>query len=340
MGKDDDDDMDYEAAMEDDEASFDEEPNFGEELGDIVESHTPLMVEADTTQFFLNKYGMNYNPEFHSKEDVVSYVRRCGRRHGVVVVVKRSDLSDQKRTPRILFGCERSGGYRAKGVPKKRKSSTKKCQCLFSLKAQVTDASTGTWGLVVMNGKHNHDLVKAFEGHSYVGRLTVEEKDTVERLSRSGVKAREILNHLKLKDLANASTITTLYNARTALRLSETAGDMNRSKPSSSSTGTSELSITFPFFLLANSFFLFALLVAISELGVVAKVKRNNPNLFFQKGNLPCFWVKEATLMTQKGCKVPNTLLIHFSQYSDLSPFNTTLKLIIPLSITFQTPQP
>ncbi|KAF5742663.1 hypothetical protein HS088_TW09G00714 [Tripterygium wilfordii] len=31
MGKVEDDDMDYEAAMEDDEASFDEEPNFGED---------------------------------------------------------------------------------------------------------------------------------------------------------------------------------------------------------------------------------------------------------------------------------------------------------------------
>ncbi|XP_038711743.1 PKS-NRPS hybrid synthetase CHGG_01239-like [Tripterygium wilfordii] len=233
MGKVEDDDMDYEAAMEDDEASFDEEPNFGEDeelisltltqprpkaRGDVVESHSPLMVEADTTQFFRTEM------EFHNKEDVLSYVRRCGRRHGVVVVVKRSDLNNQKRTPRILFGCERGGGYRAKGVPKKRKSATKKCQCPFSLKAQVTDASTGTWGLVVINGKHNHALVKAFEGHSYVGRLTAEEKDTVERLSRSGVKAREILNHLKLKDPTNATTIKTVYNARTALRLAETAG--------------------------------------------------------------------------------------------------------------------
>ncbi|XP_038708612.1 PKS-NRPS hybrid synthetase CHGG_01239-like [Tripterygium wilfordii] len=183
MGKVNDEDMDYEAAMEDDEASFDGEPNVDEELSDIVESHTPLMVEADTIHFFRT------DMEFHSKEDDVSYARRCSRRHGVVVVVKRLDLNDQKRTPRI-FGCQRSGGYRARGVPKKRKSSTKKCQYPFS------------------------------ESSS---RLSAEEKEIVERLSRSGVKAREILNHLKLKDPTNASTIKILYNARTAPRLSETA---------------------------------------------------------------------------------------------------------------------
>ncbi|XP_038713376.1 uncharacterized protein LOC120007242 [Tripterygium wilfordii] len=208
MGRGDEDDMDYEVVMEDDEDSFEGEENVNDELGHVVESPTPLMVKADTTQFFRTKM----------------YARRCGCRHGVVVVVKRSYLNDLKRTSRILFGCERSGGYRAKCIPKKIRSSTNKCGCPFSLKTQLIDAATGTWGLVVMNGKHNHALVKAFEGHSYVGRLSVEEKATVERLSRSGVKAREILNHLKLKDPTNASTIKTLYNARNALRLSETAG--------------------------------------------------------------------------------------------------------------------
>ncbi|XP_038688792.1 protein FAR1-RELATED SEQUENCE 5-like [Tripterygium wilfordii] len=210
------DDMDYNPAVDDEEPSYDEDENIDDQRGNIVESHTPLMIEVDTTEYFRNDI------EFHSKEAVVEYARKCGRRHGIVMVVKRSDVNDLNRNPTILFGCERSGGYRAKCKPLKRRSSTKKCGCPFSLKAYVSDAATGLWSLVVVNGKHNHALVKSFERHSYVGRLSIEEKETVERLSKSGVKTREILNHIKLKDPTNASTMKTLYNAKTALRITET----------------------------------------------------------------------------------------------------------------------
>ncbi|XP_038683046.1 uncharacterized protein LOC119983438 [Tripterygium wilfordii] len=127
---------------------------------------------------------------FHGKEVVVEYARKCGHRHGTVVVVKRLDMNNLMRTPMILFGCERSGGYVAKCKSNKRRSTTKKCGCPFSLKAYVLDTISGLWSLVVLNRKHNHALVKAFEGHSYVGRLSTEEKEIVERLSKSGVKTR------------------------------------------------------------------------------------------------------------------------------------------------------
>ncbi|XP_038708159.1 uncharacterized protein LOC120003298 [Tripterygium wilfordii] len=145
-----------------DDQTFDGVAMDDEEQGKVVELQTPVMIEVDTTEYFRT------DMVFQNKEAVVEYARKCGRRHGVVVVVQRSDVNDLKRTPRILFGCERSGGYRAKCNAKKRKKSTKKCGCPFSLKAHVSNALTGTWILVVLNGKHNHALVKAFEGYSYV----------------------------------------------------------------------------------------------------------------------------------------------------------------------------
>ncbi|XP_038693740.1 uncharacterized protein LOC119991461 [Tripterygium wilfordii] len=191
---------------------------YGEDLDEEEEVHTPMMIEVDTTEHFQNE------KVFQDKETVIDFARRYGCTHGIVVIVKRSDLNDPNRTPRILFGYERSGGYRGTAAVKKRKTSTKKCGCPFFLKAHVVDVLTGSWKLVVVNGKHNHTLVRTFEGHSYVGRLNKEEKDTVERLSKTGVRTRDILNHIKLKDPTNASNMKTMYNVKTALRIHETAG--------------------------------------------------------------------------------------------------------------------
>ncbi|XP_038702568.1 uncharacterized protein LOC119999120 [Tripterygium wilfordii] len=193
----------------------------GKRKAKVVEVFTLVGIEVDTTNHF------QANKVFQNKEVVVDYARKSGCRHGIVVVVKRSDLNDPNRTPRILFGCERNDGYRGRDNVK-RKTSTKKCGCPFSMKAHVVDTLTGTWKLVVLNGKHNHALVRTFEGHSYVGRLNKEEKETVERLSKSGVKTRDILNHIKLKDPTNASTMKTVYNARIVLRIHETEGYVTR----------------------------------------------------------------------------------------------------------------
>ncbi|XP_038717205.1 protein FAR1-RELATED SEQUENCE 5-like [Tripterygium wilfordii] len=209
--------------MGDDEFNID--PDFGdftdenissdEDLEKMAEVHTPVNIEVDTTQPF------EIDMEFESREIAINYVRKCRRKHGVVVVVKRSDANATKRTPRIILACERSGGYRGKDNVLKRRSSTKKCGCPFSLRAYVLNSVPQRWHLTVVNEKHNHALVKCFEGYSFMGRLTREERDTVERLCKTGVRSRDILNSLKLKDPTNATTMKTIYNVRTVMRVKE-----------------------------------------------------------------------------------------------------------------------
>ena len=45
----------------------------------------------------------------------------------------------------------------------------------------------------LMCESHNHELVKSLVGHSYVGRLTKEEKIIVADMTKSMVKLRNIL---------------------------------------------------------------------------------------------------------------------------------------------------
>ena len=46
-------------------------------------------------------------------------------------------------------------------------------------------------------GSHNHDLAKTLVGHSYVGRLIVDEKAMVVDKTKSLVKPRNILLTMK-----------------------------------------------------------------------------------------------------------------------------------------------
>ncbi|XP_038680894.1 uncharacterized protein LOC119981822 [Tripterygium wilfordii] len=201
------DDRDDLPRTEKDDDDFVEEEVANEEFeGDVENEYLDAKEDNDTSRFFTTDL------TFESKEMVIEWVRKTGRSNGVVVVVLRSDVNDVNRNPRVIFGCERSGKYRAKPVAKekskrvvkRRGSSIKKCDCPFRLKAQMVDRDTKTW--------------------DFVGRLNEEEKDIVERLGKTGVKSRGILNQIKLNDKTNASTLRTIYNARSLLKIKELCG--------------------------------------------------------------------------------------------------------------------
>ncbi|XP_076958902.1 uncharacterized protein LOC143634796 [Bidens hawaiensis] len=73
--------------------------------------------------------------------------------------------------------------------------------------------------------EHNHPLVQHMEGHPYAKRLTDDEFSLVAELTRMNVAPRDILSILNERNLSNASTISTIYNARTKIRMSEQAGN-------------------------------------------------------------------------------------------------------------------
>ncbi|XP_076925217.1 uncharacterized protein LOC143587957 [Bidens hawaiensis] len=73
--------------------------------------------------------------------------------------------------------------------------------------------------------EHNHPPVQHMEGHPYAKRLTDDEFSLVAELTRMNVAPHDILSILKERNISNASTISTIYNARTKIRMSEQAGN-------------------------------------------------------------------------------------------------------------------
>jgi len=80
------------------------------------------------------------------------------------------------------------------------------------------------WCLTVGCCVHNHGVTNHFEGHSYAGRLTEEEKKLVVNMSKILVRRRDILHTLKQNNASNVSSMRTIYNAWKKFRVVEYAG--------------------------------------------------------------------------------------------------------------------
>ena len=65
-------------------------------------------------------------------------------------------------------------------------------------------------------GNHNHALAKSLVGHSYVGRLTKDEKTIIGDMTKSIVKPKNILLTLKEHNATSCTTMKQVYNARYA----------------------------------------------------------------------------------------------------------------------------
>ena len=76
------------------------------------------------------------------------------------------------------------------------------------------------WMVKLMCGSHNHELVKSLVGHSYVGRLTKDEKIVISYMTKSMVKRRNIPFMLKEHNVNSYTIIKQVYNARNLYRSS------------------------------------------------------------------------------------------------------------------------
>ena len=132
----------------------------------------------------------------------------------MVVVIVRSDKAG-KRGSRdiIIFGCEKEG----KLVNKDKVFGSKKRNCPFCLKATCT-IKRGGWGVKVMHGSHNHELLTTLEGALYFGRLKEHEKAKVnEHVDLDGSPKRTLAT-LQKDDPDNVTTIGHIYRQRTSLK--------------------------------------------------------------------------------------------------------------------------
>nr|XP_027185926.1 uncharacterized protein LOC101509803 [Cicer arietinum] len=147
----------------------DVEPNF-DAMNDGVE---PVMI--DLTDVFTT--GML----FDTRDELLKWARNVGRENGIVVVIFRSETATARpRTKtKLILGCERSGKYRPWKNPNLTRSTwTRKCDCPFRLRGTRSSVGDG-WYLHVICGLHNHELAKKLTGHSFLGRLSQDEKNVL-----------------------------------------------------------------------------------------------------------------------------------------------------------------
>ncbi|XP_057441555.1 indole-3-acetaldehyde oxidase-like isoform X2 [Lotus japonicus] len=156
---------------------------------------------------------------FPTRDDLLDWARSVGRENGFVVVIMRSDNGSVKRKELVTLGCEKGGKYKPyKSTLTRKNTRSKKCQCPFRLRGRPVKG--GGWKVRVTCGFHNHERAETLEGHTYVGRLTPNEKSLVEDMTNSMVKPKDILQTLKERDPSNFTTIKQVYNTCQAYRAS------------------------------------------------------------------------------------------------------------------------
>ena len=170
---------------------------------------------------------------FKSKENVRDWCTNQGICVNCVVVTKRTrmrNLLSNGKGSWMVLACERSGkyvdhkpkNYVPKTQQKRRRTGSRKCGCPFELSAHCRD--DGTWKLKVINGRHNHTLPQVLTGHPHVARLKDNEVKTVETMTNSGVRPRNILTAIRIDNPENKSTIRNIYNAKVKIKQRNTEG--------------------------------------------------------------------------------------------------------------------
>nr|XP_004507516.1 protein FAR-RED ELONGATED HYPOCOTYL 3-like [Cicer arietinum] len=188
----------------------DVEPNF-DAMNDGVEPVMIDLIDVFTT-------GMM----FDTRDELLKWARNVGRENGIVVVIFRSETATarQRTKTKLILGCERSGKYRPWKNPNLTRSTwTRKCDCPFRLRGTRSSVGDG-WYLHVICGLHNHELAKKLTGHSFLGRLSQDEKNVLGDMTKNFVKPKNILMTLRDHNVESLTTIKQVYNARQAYRTS------------------------------------------------------------------------------------------------------------------------
>nr|ABN04844.1 hypothetical protein MtrDRAFT_AC147481g28v2 [Medicago truncatula]ABN06024.1 hypothetical protein MtrDRAFT_AC149576g24v2 [Medicago truncatula] len=87
---------------------------------------------------------------------------------------------------------ERSGDHKLpKTKVKHEATGSRKCGCLFMVRGYVV-RENNAWKLAILNGVHNHEMMRYVAGHLITGRLMEDDKKIVHDLTDSLVKPKNI----------------------------------------------------------------------------------------------------------------------------------------------------
>ncbi|KAI5392686.1 hypothetical protein KIW84_060021 [Lathyrus oleraceus] len=148
---------------------------------------------VDTTDAFMT------TERFGTREEVIRWIKEVGIENKVTVIISHSDTETGKRgrSNKIIFGCDKGGKHKISDSGTQ--SASKKCGCPFKIRSTPAKDGSG-WKIDVKCGLHNHGLPDRLEGHSFIGRLTTDEKQHVADLAKRHVAPRNILLSLKHDD--------------------------------------------------------------------------------------------------------------------------------------------
>ncbi|XP_058749048.1 PKS-NRPS hybrid synthetase cheA-like [Vicia villosa] len=163
----------------------------------------------DTTDVFTT------SQRFVTREEVIRWVKETGINNKVTVIIARSDTETGKRgrSNKVIFACDKGGKYKDKSETQ---SATKRCGCPFKIRSTPAKDGSG-WKVDVKCGVHNHGLPDRLEGHSFVGRLTTNEKQHVADLTKRHVPPRHISISLQERDPENVTRITQIYKHKSVI---------------------------------------------------------------------------------------------------------------------------
>jgi len=173
-----------------------------------------MFEEVDYSAYFITDH------TFGSKNELKEWAKATAREHNMFLIVQ----SSRKRN--IYISCERYGKGRVIraniDVESRKFTGTKKCKCPFMLIGHME--SEDVWRISVSNGKHNHPPATYHHGHSMVSRLTQDQYEVTKTLSKSHVKPKEILDHLRREDPTIQTSLKHIYNARNKMKAEALGG--------------------------------------------------------------------------------------------------------------------
>ena len=150
----------------------------------------------------------------------------AAEKFNMVLVIKRSWPSNEKRLGSLLLACEKYGVFQKRrkdqsesSTPIQRKRSiTKLTNCPFSLEGR--EFARGQWAMSVICGTHNHDHPEILLSHAYRGRVKGEQMEMVKLLSSHGTPPKPILSIMHGKEKGKCVTSRKqLYNAKAKLKM-------------------------------------------------------------------------------------------------------------------------
>ncbi|KAI5435977.1 hypothetical protein KIW84_022415 [Lathyrus oleraceus] len=133
------------------------------------------------------------------------------------ITTERFDTETGKRgrSNKLIFGCDKGGKHKStdSGI----QSASKKCGCPFKIRSTPAKDGSG-WKTDVKCGLHNHGLPDRLEGHSFIGRLTTDEKQHVVDLTKRYVPPRHILLSFQDRDPENVTRIKQVYKHKSVIQ--------------------------------------------------------------------------------------------------------------------------